>query len=83
MCQDDTCKIIPQSDHSFNSYDQNSKCSEYVYQWMRHIIFRMKILAASNTESDYAIRCAWVLSLHLSGVYRNWPRLCVFQGIHH
>jgi len=34
---------------------------------MRLIRFRMKILAASDTESDYAIRCTWVLSLHLYG----------------
>jgi len=27
MCQNDTCEIISQSDHSFNSYDQNSKFS--------------------------------------------------------
>jgi len=30
-CQDDTCEIISQSDHSFNSYDQKFKCSIYVY----------------------------------------------------
>ena len=44
---------------------QNSKCSIYVYHWMRLIRFLVKILAASDTESDYAIRCTWVLSLHL------------------
>jgi len=32
---------------------------------MRFIRFRRKILAASDTESEYAIRCTWVLSLHL------------------
>ena len=37
----------------------------YVYHWMRHIGFPVKMLAASDTESDYAIRCTWVLSLHL------------------
>jgi len=63
--QDDTCAIISQSDHSFNSYDQKSKCSIYVYHWMRLIRFRVKILAVPYAESDYAIRCAWVLSLHL------------------
>ena len=26
-----TCEIISQSDYSFNSYDQKSKCSMYVY----------------------------------------------------
>jgi len=65
MCQRDTCEIISQSDHPFNSCDQNSKCSIYDYHWMRVIRFRMKILAASDTESDYAIHCTWVLSLHL------------------
>jgi len=39
MYQDDTCEIISQSDHSFNSYDQNSKSSIYVYHWMRLIRF--------------------------------------------
>ena len=32
---------------------------------MRLIWFRVKIVAASDTGSDYAIYCAWVLSLHL------------------
>ena len=31
MCQDDTCEIISQSGHPFNSYEQKSKCSIYVY----------------------------------------------------
>jgi len=31
MCQNGTCEIISQSDHSFKSYDQKSKCSIYVY----------------------------------------------------
>jgi len=57
MDQDDNREIISQSDHSFNSYDQESKCSTYVYHWMRLIRFSMKILAASDTESDYAIHC--------------------------
>jgi len=65
MCQDDTCGIISQSDHSFNSYDQKSKCCIYVYGWMRLIRFPMKILAASDTESDFAIHCTWMLSLNL------------------
>ena len=65
MCQDDTCKIISQSYQPFNSYDKISKCSIYVYQWMRLIRFCMKTLAASDTEYDYAIRFSWVLSLHL------------------
>jgi len=65
MRQADNCEIISQSDHSFNSYDQKSKCSVYVNHWKRLIRFHTKILAASNTESDYAIRCTWVLSLHL------------------
>ena len=43
MCQDDT-EIIPQSDNSFNSYDQKSKCSIYVYHGMRLIRFCPKIL---------------------------------------
>ena len=38
---------------------------QHVYHWMRLIRFRMKILAASDTESDYTIRCTWVLSPHL------------------
>jgi len=55
--QDDTCEIISQSDHSFNSYDQKSKCSIYVYHWMRLIRFRVKILAASapNLITQYAV----------------------------
>jgi len=65
MYQDDICEIISQSYHSFDSYDQKSKCSIYVYHWMRLIKFCMKILAASDTESDYAIHCTWVLSLHM------------------
>ena len=32
---------------------------------MRLIRFYMKFLAASDMESDYAIRCTWVLSLQL------------------
>jgi len=36
-----------------------------LYHWMRLIRFRMKILAASDTESDGAMRCTRVLSLHL------------------
>jgi len=67
MCQNDTCEIVSQSGRSFNSYDQESKCSIYVYHWMRLVRFHMKILAASDTESDYAIRCTWALSLHLYG----------------
>jgi len=50
MYQDDTREIISQSDDSFNSYDQKSKCSIYVYHWMRLIRFRVKILAASDTN---------------------------------
>ena len=65
MCQDDTCDSFSQSDHRFKSYNQKFKCSIYVYHWMRHIKFRAKILAASDTESDCAIHCTWVLSLHL------------------
>jgi len=65
MCWEDTCEIISQSDHSFNSYDQKSKRPIYVYHRMRLIRFRMKILASSDMESDSAMRCTWVLSLHL------------------
>ena len=65
MYRDGTCEIISQSDHSFCSYDQTSKCSIYVYHWMRLIKFSVKILTASDTESDYALRCTWVSSLHL------------------
>jgi len=74
MCQDDTCEIISQSNHSFNSYDQKSNRSIHFYYWMRLIRFCMKILAAADTESDYAIRCAWV-SLHL---YR-WEQ-CLYNA---
>jgi len=63
MCQDDTCEIISELGHPLNSYDQKSKCSIYVYLWMRHIRFRVKILAASNTE--HTQHCTWALSLHL------------------
>ena len=65
MCQEDTCEIISQPDHSFNSYDQKSKCSIYVYHWMRLSRFRMKVLAPSDMESSYAIHWTWVLSLYL------------------
>jgi len=65
MCRDNTCEIIYQSDHLFNSYDQKFKCSIYVDHWMRLVRFRMKILAASDTESDYVIHCTWALSFHL------------------
>jgi len=65
MYQDDTREIISQSNHPSNSYERKSKCSIYVYYWMRLIRFRMKILAAFDTESDNAMRCTWVLSLHL------------------
>jgi len=65
MYQNNIREIISQSDHSFNSYDQISKCPMCVYHWMRLIRFGMKILAASDTGSDFAIRCPWVLSLHL------------------
>ena len=58
-------KIISHSDHPFNSYERKSKCFIYVHNQMRLIGFRMKILAASDTKSDCAIRCTWVLSLHL------------------
>jgi len=73
MYYDATCEIIFQSDHSFNSYDQQSKCSIYVHHWMRLIRLRMKILA-SDTESDYAIRCTWVLLRHPSGLEQ-----CVYK----
>jgi len=59
------CEIISQADHPFNSYDQKSKCSIHLPYWMRLIRFHMKILPASDAESDYTIRCTWVLSLHL------------------
>ena len=65
MCQDDTGEITSQSGHSFNSYDQKAKCSIYVYHQVRLIRFHMKILEASDMESDYALHCNWVLSLHL------------------
>jgi len=39
--------------------------SIFVYPRMREIRFRRKILTASDTESGYAIRCTWVLSLYL------------------
>jgi len=67
MCQDGTCEIISLSD-PFKSYDQKSKFSIYVYHWMRRIRFRvkisLKILAPSDTQSDYAIHCTRVLTLH-------------------
>ena len=65
MCQNDTREIISQSDHPFDSYDRRSKRSIYVYHWMRLIRLSMKILAASDKESDYAIHCTWLLSPHL------------------
>jgi len=46
MPQDSTCEIISQSNHLFNS---KSKCSIYVYHWMRLIRFHVNILAASDT----------------------------------
>jgi len=65
MCQNDTCEIISQSDLSFNSHDQKFKYSIYVYDWITPIRFRMKILSASDVKSDFAMRCTWLLSLHL------------------
>jgi len=60
MYQDDTCEMISQSNHSFNIYDPH-----YVYHWMKPFRFCVEILAASDTESDDAIRCTWLLSLYL------------------
>jgi len=54
MCQDDTYEIISLSDYPFKSYVQKFKCSIYVYHWMRHIRFCVKILAAPDMESDCA-----------------------------
>ena len=54
MCQDDTCEIISQSDHPIKSYDQKTD-APYVYHWIR---FRVRILAASDTESACEIHCA-------------------------
>ena len=48
LCQNDTCQIIPQSDHPFKSYDQTSKCSVMSIIG-RHIRFSVKILATSDT----------------------------------
>jgi len=44
---------------------KNPNALLYVYPWMRLIRFPMKILGASDSESDYAIGCTWVISLHL------------------
>ena len=52
MCQDGSSETICLSDPAFESYEQKSKWSIYVYHWMRQIRFRVKILAASDTESD-------------------------------
>ena len=57
MCQDDTCEIISLSDHLFTRYAQKSKCSIYVHHLMWHIRFCVKILAASDAESDCTIQC--------------------------
>ena len=69
--------FLNQNEHSFKSYDRKSKCSIYVNHWMWLIRFRIKIFAASDTESDYAIHCSWVLSLHLSRweqcMYNRYP----------
>jgi len=43
VCQYDTCEIISQEDHPFDSYDRKSECSIYVDHWMRHIRFCVKI----------------------------------------
>jgi len=51
MYQDDTCEIICQADLPFNSFDQKSKCSIYVYHWMRLIWLCVKILAASDMDT--------------------------------
>ena len=80
MYQDDICEIVSLSDHAFNSYNQKSKCSIYVYHWMR---FYVKILAASNMESDCTMRCTWVLSLHLYTFFlANMPgEILVFRQL--
>ena len=49
MCQNDTCEISSHSDHSFNSYDEKSKCSIYVFLSL----------------DEATIHFTWVLSLHL------------------
>jgi len=55
MFQDDTCKIISQSDHPF----QMLLICLILGEALR---FRVKILAASDTESDCAIQYTWVVT---------------------
>jgi len=55
MYQDDTCEIISQSDHSFNGYGPKSKCSTYVYHWMRLIRFQYENLLTQNLIAQYTI----------------------------
>ena len=68
----------------FNSDYRKSKCSIYDYHQMSLIGFRMKILTASGTESDYAIRCTWVLSIHLrrweQWMYNRSPERILLRG---
>ena len=51
MGRDDTCKIICESDCPFKSYDQKTKNAPY----MSEERFRVKILVASDRESDCVI----------------------------
>jgi len=57
MCQDDTCEIISQSDNSFNSYAQKSKCSICLAWGLLGSVWKSEHPAVSDTKSDYAIRC--------------------------
>jgi len=65
MPQDDICQTI----HS-KFLIKNSNAPHNVYHWVWHTRYHGKIPAASDTESDYAIWCTWVLSLHVS-----WMRI--------
>ena len=50
-----------------------------------HTWFRMKILAASDTESDCAIRCTWVLSPNeyklAKCIYNKYPVRPMYKGM--
>jgi len=43
---------LSDSDHPFKGYDQKCNSSKHVYHWMRRSKFRVKIIAASDMESD-------------------------------
>jgi len=64
MYQHATCSITLQTDHLLKSYDKKPKVASLL------IISQVELGSVSDfwqpdTESDCAIRCAWLLSPHM------------------